>query len=178
MCVYATADAKQPMAIIIPHEAHLRHYLESVSGVDAKAGLASLCHTKKVQELVLKECNALGKKNGFKTMELLQAVVLTPDEWTPESGLVTAAQKIQRNAIAKKFDKEIKVSACPLGISSLLISHCTGCLQAIIDVLLLSRFLALAFMISVSSVAVCLFIIRLYNICFDMDRTIWSHRCR
>ncbi|KAF8887701.1 long-chain-fatty-acid-CoA-ligase [Mucidula mucida] len=108
MCVYATADAKQPMAIIIPHEAHLRHYLESVSGVDAKAGLASLCHTKKVQELVLKECNALGKKNGFKTMELLQAVVLTPDEWTPESGLVTAAQKIQRNAIAKKFDKEIK----------------------------------------------------------------------
>ncbi|KAF9027422.1 acetyl-CoA synthetase-like protein [Hymenopellis radicata] len=108
MCVYATADATQPMAIIIPHEAHMRHYLESVSGVDAKAGLASLCHTKKVQELVLKECNAIGKKNGFKTMELLQAVVLTPDEWTPESGLVTAAQKIQRNAIAKKFDTEIK----------------------------------------------------------------------
>jgi long-chain acyl-CoA synthetase len=59
--------------------------------------------------LILKECNAIGKKNGFKTMELLEAVVLTPDEWTPESGLVTAAQKIQRSKIAKKFEVEIKV---------------------------------------------------------------------
>lgn len=56
----------------------------------------------------MKACNAVGKKNGFKQMELLQAVVLTPDEWTPESGLVTAAQKIQRSKIAKVFEVEIK----------------------------------------------------------------------
>jgi len=56
----------------------------------------------------LKACNAVGKKNGFKLMELLEAVVLTPDEWTPESGLVTAAQKIQRSKIAKVFEVEIK----------------------------------------------------------------------
>lgn len=42
-------------------------------------------------------------------MEMLQAVILTPDEWTPESGLVTAAQKIQRKKIAETFGKEIKV---------------------------------------------------------------------
>jgi long-chain acyl-CoA synthetase len=62
-----------------------------------------------VVEMVLKECNAVGKKNGFKSMELLQGVILTPDEWTPESGLVTAAQKIQRSKVAKKFEVEIKV---------------------------------------------------------------------
>ncbi|KAJ7176529.1 hypothetical protein C8R46DRAFT_1029863 [Mycena filopes] len=61
-----------------------------------------------VAALVLKECNAVGKKNGIKAMETLSAVVLTPDEWTPETGLVTAAQKIHRSAIAKKFDSEIK----------------------------------------------------------------------
>jgi long-chain acyl-CoA synthetase len=58
---------------------------------------------------VLKECNAMVKKNGFKPMEMLQAVILTPDEWTPESGLITAAQKIQRKKIADAFAKEIKV---------------------------------------------------------------------
>ena len=62
-----------------------------------------------MKDLILKECNALGKKNGFKPQELLQAVILTPEEWTPESGLVTAAQKIQRAKIAKTFEKEIKV---------------------------------------------------------------------
>jgi long-chain acyl-CoA synthetase len=68
-----------------------------------------LCKEQKVKDLILKECNALGKKNGFKPQELLQAVILTPEEWTPESGLVTAAQKIQRSKIAKAFQKEIKV---------------------------------------------------------------------
>ena len=57
-----------------------------------------------------KECNLIGRKNKFKPFELLQAVVLTPDEWTPESGLVTAAQKIQRAKIAKTFKLQIDVS--------------------------------------------------------------------
>ncbi|TFK33312.1 hypothetical protein BDQ12DRAFT_700793 [Crucibulum laeve] len=41
-------------------------------------------------------------------ISLLQAVVLTLDEWTPESGLVTAAQKIQRSKIAKGFEASMK----------------------------------------------------------------------
>lgn len=59
--------------------------------------------------MVLDSCNAAGKKAGFKGMEMLQAVVLTADEWTPENELVTAAQKIQRKKIAGKFGGEIKV---------------------------------------------------------------------
>lgn len=99
------------MAVIIPHEAHLRNLLASKNlGIDSTAELGVLCHDPKVQELVWKEANAVGKKNGFKQPELLQAVVLTPDEWTPESGLVTAAQKIQRARIAKAFKDEISVS--------------------------------------------------------------------
>ncbi|KAF8636067.1 hypothetical protein AX17_003823 [Amanita inopinata Kibby_2008] len=128
ICVHATPDAKQPIAIIIPHEAHLRHALEhssssssngssapnspnqpsSPQAISKDKSLPDLCHDPMVKQLVLKECNAVGKKNGFKPMELLQAVILTPDEWTPESGLVTAAQKIQRARVAKAFEAEIK----------------------------------------------------------------------
>ncbi|KAJ7493613.1 long-chain-fatty-acid-CoA-ligase [Mycena latifolia] len=123
ICVHATPDAKAPIAIIIPHEGNLRAALRSNTGsssslssdngdkvgpVDPTKGLAELCAHPAVAALVLKECNAVGKKSGFKAMETLSAVILTPDEWTPESGLVTAAQKIQRTVIAKKFDKEIK----------------------------------------------------------------------
>ncbi|KAF5378701.1 hypothetical protein D9757_010780 [Collybiopsis confluens] len=93
ICVYASQDAKQPIAVVIPHEVNLRHGLEKDS-------------------VVLKECNAIGKKNGFKPMEILQgrggAVILTPEEWTPENGLVTAAQKIQRAKIKEVFADEIK----------------------------------------------------------------------
>lgn len=107
--MHATQEAKQPIAIVIPHEQHLRSYLNS-KGIDSSHELSDLCDDPKIQAIVLKECNAIGKKNGFKPAELLQAVILTPTEWTPENGFVTAAQKIQRAKIAKKFEKEIKVS--------------------------------------------------------------------
>lgn len=111
ICVYADAEAKQPIGIIIPHEANLRHALEAKSiPADANAQLSDLCANKAVQDLILKECNAIGKKNGFKQMEILEAVILTAEEWTPESGLVTAAQKVQRSKVAKKFEKEIKAA--------------------------------------------------------------------
>ncbi|KAJ7224544.1 long-chain-fatty-acid-CoA-ligase [Mycena pura] len=110
ICVHATPEAKTPVAIIIPHESHLRAALRSKSDTEglSSSSLHDLCENPSVAALVLKEVNAVGKKNGFKALETLSAVILTPDEWTPESGLVTAAQKIQRVAIAKKFDKEIK----------------------------------------------------------------------
>ncbi|KAF8602178.1 long-chain-fatty-acid-CoA-ligase [Ceratobasidium sp. AG-I] len=110
ICVHAVPDAKQPMALIFPHEANLRHFLSSSSlqGVDSSADLATLCHNKAVVDAVLKECNTAGKKAGFKPLETLEAVVLTPEEWTPENELVTAAQKIQRKKIAQRYEKEIK----------------------------------------------------------------------
>ncbi|KAF8882829.1 long-chain-fatty-acid-CoA-ligase [Infundibulicybe gibba] len=112
ICVYANTDANQPIAIVIPNEAHLRHFIQNSSNglksVDHTLSLPDLCHDQKVKDLVLKECNAVGKKNGFKPQEILMAVVLTPEEWTPENGLVTAAQKIQRSKISKTFASEIK----------------------------------------------------------------------
>lgn len=106
ICVHAIPDATQPIAIIVPHEVHLR---AALTAEDARTPLADLCASAKVKALVLRECNAAGKKSGFKGIEMLQAVVLTADEWTPESGLVTAAQKIQRKKIEQRFDAEIKV---------------------------------------------------------------------
>ncbi|KAG5653152.1 hypothetical protein H0H81_002063 [Sphagnurus paluster] len=121
ICVHASTDAKQPLAVIIPHEAHLRHAIQNsnngLKGVDSSANLADLCKDKRVQDMILKECNGVGKKNGFKPQELLQAVILTPEEWTPESGLVTAAQKIQRAKIAKAFEAEIKVRRNPAEVN-------------------------------------------------------------
>ena len=58
---------------------------------------------------MLKDLQAVAKKNGFKSIEVIQAVVLGADEWTPESGLVTAAQKIQRKNVEKAFKDKIDV---------------------------------------------------------------------
>jgi long-chain acyl-CoA synthetase len=100
------------MALIFPHEGNLRHTLKTAPPPDFKANvdeldLAGLCHNAAVKDLILKQVNAEGKKVGFKSIEILETVVLTPDEWTPESGLVTAAQKLQRRKITEKYKEEI-----------------------------------------------------------------------
>jgi long-subunit acyl-CoA synthetase (AMP-forming) len=89
------------------------HLRASLPDEDPRTSLADLCANPKVKALVLKECNASGKKSGFKGIEMLQAVILTADEWTPESGLVTAAQKLQRKKIAQRYDAEISVRFFP-----------------------------------------------------------------
>lgn len=43
-------------------------------------------------------------------MEMLSDVILTPDEWTPANGLVTAAQKVNRAKVASVFGEDIEVS--------------------------------------------------------------------
>ncbi|KAF8331842.1 long-chain-fatty-acid-CoA-ligase [Cantharellus anzutake] len=112
ICVHAVPDARQPMALVFPHEANLRHALitsppPGFAGDAQHSDLSTICADKSVQSMVLKECNAVGKSANFKTIELLEAVVLTSDEWTPESGLVTPAQKLQRRALHHKYKDEI-----------------------------------------------------------------------
>jgi long-chain acyl-CoA synthetase len=112
--VHTSQDTKQPLAMVTLHEAHLCHVLQDSGSenksVDANGSLADLCHNQEIEDLIVKKCNTLGKKNGFKPMEVLRVVTLTSDEWTPESGLVTAAQKTQRAKIANTFENGVETS--------------------------------------------------------------------
>ena len=42
---------------------------------------------------VFEKCNLARKRSGFKSIDFFQAVVLSANEWAPESVLATAAQK-------------------------------------------------------------------------------------
>lgn len=68
-----------------------------------------MVHDDKVRDAVLKNLNAVGKKAGLKPLEQLSSVVLTDEEWTPQNGLLTAAQKLNRKKIAQTYKQEIDV---------------------------------------------------------------------
>jgi len=99
--VHADSNAKQPLAIVSVHEGNLKH----LSGKDQDAD--SLCKDSSVKKAALQQLNEAGKKAGFKQMELLQDVILTAEEWTPASGLVTPAQKLQRKKVQEHYKDEI-----------------------------------------------------------------------
>ena len=89
--VIASGNHNQPMMVVVAHPTNLPAFAKK-NGLGNGEDLEDLCKDKKVVDAALKELNAVGKKQGLKGMELLEAIVLTHDEWTPESGLLTAAQ--------------------------------------------------------------------------------------
>jgi long-chain acyl-CoA synthetase len=104
--VYADEKQTKPVAIIMPNEPNLKS-LAKAHGIPGDH-LEELVHNQKLTSLVLQELLAQGKKGGLGGIELLQGVVMTDEEWTPQNGLVTSAQKLNRKGIVKAHEKEIE----------------------------------------------------------------------
>lgn len=83
ICVYAAQDQNKPIAIVVPAEPALKQ-LAKDNGVDGH-GLEDLCHNKKVNDAVLQELQAAGKKGGLAPFEIVTGVVLADEEWTPQN---------------------------------------------------------------------------------------------
>lgn len=111
LCVYADQNKVKPIAMILPNEQHFKHYIQEEKIYSAEElktkDTAVLCHDKKVTAAVLKSLLATGKSQGLKGIELLQNVVLIDDEWTPQNGFVTSAQKLQRKKILEAYKAEV-----------------------------------------------------------------------
>jgi len=67
-------------------------------------------HSKKLQAAVLQELQTAGRQGGLSGIEIIEGVVLSDEEWTPQNTLVTAAQKLNRRGILKKYHKEVNAA--------------------------------------------------------------------
>jgi long-chain acyl-CoA synthetase len=105
ICVYADDSKAKPIAIIVPMEPALKKIASSV-GVP-EGSLEEMVHNKKLQGAVLKELQNVGRQGGLSGIEIIDGVVVSDEEWTPQNGLVTAAQKLNRKGILNKYKKEV-----------------------------------------------------------------------
>jgi len=96
LCVYAAQDQNKPVAIVVPKEPALKK-MAADAGVEGH-GLGDLCHNEKVNAAVLKEMQSTGKRGGLAGIEIIEGVVLSDEEWTPQNVFLTFAQ---RNCVSK-----------------------------------------------------------------------------
>ncbi|KAI9352695.1 hypothetical protein BDR26DRAFT_1002853 [Obelidium mucronatum] len=85
ICVYANPEKSYPIAIIMPVEKEIRNEFDYVD----------LCRRKDIKDAVLNSLKKIAKDVGFVSAEVVGLVFLSDKEWTPESGFVTAAMKLQ-----------------------------------------------------------------------------------
>ncbi|ORZ25569.1 hypothetical protein BCR42DRAFT_400441 [Absidia repens] len=105
LCVYADSLLAKPVALVVPVEASVRAWA-SENGV-AEKDWEKLCLEPSVRKAVLAALIAQAKEAGLKPAEMLFDIFLCDEEWTTDNGLLTAAQKIKRQDINKKFQEQL-----------------------------------------------------------------------
>jgi len=107
ICVYAKSSESFAVAVVVPDEVKLMEFSEKLI---LKKGMPheELCRDFKVIKEVLKDLTNHGLKMGLEKFEIPKQIVLIPELWTPDSGLVTAAMKLKRKDIEKKYSAEIE----------------------------------------------------------------------
>lgn len=105
ICVFADSEHAKPVAVAVILENTLSE-LAQANGVDEAAH--KLPYNRKIKQAVLKSLQDTAKECDLRPVEWIAGIVITDDEWTPESGYVTSAQKIQRKKIGNDFKEGLK----------------------------------------------------------------------
>ncbi|KAK5278697.1 long-chain fatty acid-CoA ligase, partial [Exophiala xenobiotica] len=108
ICVFAAQDKAKPIAIIVPVEAALQK-VAAANGIKGES-LEEMVHDKKLNGIVLQEMQKAGRQAGLSGIEIVDGLVMADEEWTPQNGLISPAQKVQRKKIEAKYEKEIKTA--------------------------------------------------------------------
>jgi long-chain acyl-CoA synthetase len=83
ICVFAAPDKAKPIAIIVPVEATLVK-IAAANGIKGES-LEEMVHDEKLNGLVLKEVQKAGRESGLAGIEIIDGIVLSDEEWTPQN---------------------------------------------------------------------------------------------
>ncbi|KAL8920479.1 MAG: hypothetical protein Q9208_006228 [Pyrenodesmia sp. 3 TL-2023] len=81
ICVYAAPDRSRPIAVV----SVLERTIENIAKDNNTSERSDLCHDPKVKSAVLNAMQSVGRRAGLATFEIIEGIVLTNDEWTPQN---------------------------------------------------------------------------------------------
>ena len=105
ICVYGDPYRSFIVALIVPSKAHVEMIAHKLGKT---ISFEKLIGDKDVQDTVLKELMAHGTRGRLEKFELPQAITMVHEQWTPESGLITASFKMKRKVIQNFYRQQIE----------------------------------------------------------------------
>ncbi|KAL8900154.1 MAG: hypothetical protein Q9207_005830 [Kuettlingeria erythrocarpa] len=105
ICVVAAEDRSKPIAIVVPVEAAFKS-LAKQNGVDGET-VQDLAASEKLRDLALRAIQEEGRRGGLTGIEIVENIVVAREEWTPQNGFVTSAQKVNRKVILQEYQTDV-----------------------------------------------------------------------
>ncbi|EXJ91414.1 hypothetical protein A1O1_04526 [Capronia coronata CBS 617.96] len=103
ICIHADATRSKPIAIIIPVRQELQNLLHF------PLDMANAAQVAEARQLILPQLLEHARQHNLAGIETVEAVVISPlNEWTPLNEMTTAVGKLNRKAILKRHEENIK----------------------------------------------------------------------
>ncbi|OTF73264.1 hypothetical protein BLA29_003566, partial [Euroglyphus maynei] len=96
ICVFGNSFANHLVGLIVPNKEKLNSL--------AMNGTKSM---NRLKDIIRKLMQETGLKCGLKLVEIPVQIEIVMDEWTPDNEMLTAAMKLKRNAIKKRYQNVI-----------------------------------------------------------------------
>lgn len=103
ICCYADGDMDRPVAIFQVAEPATMDWAKA-NGI--KGDFEAVKKSKEFYAAVMEAFHAEHKKSDLSHIEKLKGATLLNDPWTPENGCLTAANKLQRQAVKYSLEKQ------------------------------------------------------------------------
>ncbi|XP_013880551.1 long-chain-fatty-acid--CoA ligase 3 [Austrofundulus limnaeus] len=105
ICVYANSDETYVIGFVVPNQKQL---LALAGQYGIRGSWEELCNSKAMEELVLKVITEAALTAQLERFEMPRKIRLSPDPWTPETGLVTDAFKLKRKELKTHYKDDIE----------------------------------------------------------------------
>jgi len=104
-CVCADSFNSYCVILVVPAEKKLMEWA-AANGITGE--WKEICDNPAVAKAVLADIQSVCKQSKFARFETPEKIKLCWEQWTPETELVTAAMKLKRENIKKRFEDDIK----------------------------------------------------------------------
>ncbi|XP_057255427.1 long-chain-fatty-acid--CoA ligase 4 isoform X1 [Pezoporus wallicus] len=105
ICAYAKSDQSYVISFVVPNQTRLTALAEQkgISGT-----WVDICNNPTMEAEVLREIKEVANKMKLERFEIPIKVRLSPEPWTPETGLVTDAFKLKRKELKNHYLNDIE----------------------------------------------------------------------
>uniref|UniRef100_A0A667ZMH7 long-chain-fatty-acid--CoA ligase n=1 Tax=Myripristis murdjan TaxID=586833 RepID=A0A667ZMH7_9TELE len=105
ICAYANSDETYVIGFVVPNQKQL---LALADQYRIRGSWEELCNNKAMEELVLKVITEAALAAQLERFEIPRKIRLSPEPWTPETGLVTDAFKLKRKELKTHYQADIE----------------------------------------------------------------------
>ncbi|XP_029629477.1 long-chain-fatty-acid--CoA ligase 3 [Salmo trutta] len=105
ICAYANSNEMYVIGFVVPNQKHLLLLAEQYL---IRGSWEELCDNAAMEEVVLQVITEAALSAQLERFEIPRKIRLSPDPWTPETGLVTEAFKLKRQQLKSKYQDDIE----------------------------------------------------------------------